>query len=159
MHRICSTRPDLGTRMRQRTLKDSLIWFLCRIFKLVVTILMCCHYSCNFFLYCAFNRKFIRELHRLWNTKVKPTFLSQPELSTSTHNSNEAFNKVIALSWTPKKTSVNRKRRVASVTQVSLKIGLSKKTYRETSATTADEGGGISPSGGDLHFNAPTSSF
>ncbi|CAL4098663.1 unnamed protein product, partial [Meganyctiphanes norvegica] len=48
-----------------------------RIFKLVVTIFMSLHYSCNFFLYCAFNKRFAGELQRLWNDLgIKKSFSS-----------------------------------------------------------------------------------
>ncbi|KAL7644958.1 UNVERIFIED_CONTAM: hypothetical protein RMT77_004775 [Armadillidium vulgare] len=48
-----------------------------RVFKLLSTVLMSCHYSCNFFLYYAFNKRFIKELKRLWQLKWRPKLNSQ----------------------------------------------------------------------------------
>ncbi|XP_064092084.1 probable G-protein coupled receptor B0563.6 [Macrobrachium nipponense] len=42
-----------------------------RVFKLVVTILMSLHYSVNFFLYCAFNKRFALELQRILSDSLK----------------------------------------------------------------------------------------
>lgn len=45
-----------------------------RIFKLVVTVLMSLHYSGNFFLYLALNKRFAREMRQLYTawTRASP---------------------------------------------------------------------------------------
>ena len=64
---------------------------------------MALHYSCNFFLYCAFNKRFVRELKRLasskrWTNLVTFRNESSNELDTRENSTKDNRNKDINVS-------------------------------------------------------------